>query len=87
MGHKLQLKDIILNNTDNIVESILKLIEYKIMHEGLEEDIAIKETLDYLYIIVSLHDIDANKESKTDLLELIRIKYEDYKITTKIISK
>ncbi len=87
MSDKLELKDIILSNKGNIVESIVKLIEYKIMHEDLEEDMAIKETLDYLQIMVSSYGIKDNIEYNTDLLELVRVRYKDFKITQKLSNR
>ena len=45
---------------------------------------ALRETLEFLQMLVPIYQVSADKEHSDDLLELIRIKYEDYKITRRL---
>lgn len=84
MSDKLGLKNIIINNSDNIIVSIADLIDYKIMYEDLDFGEAVIETLEYLQLIMPIYRVSADKEHSNDLMELIRIRYEDYKITRRL---
>lgn len=84
MNDKLRLKDIVIKNEDNIIETIVNLIDHKIIKEDLEIQDALRETLEYLQMIMSAYQVNADKEHSSDLLELIRIRYEDYKITRRL---
>jgi hypothetical protein len=84
MNNKLRLKDIIINKENNLIEAIINLIDHKILNEDLEMEDALRETLEYLQMIMPIYQVSADKEHSDDLLELIRIKYEDYKITRRL---
>jgi len=84
MNDKLRLKDIIINNENNIIESISNCIDYKIIREDLETEDAVRETIEFLQMIMPMYQISADKEHTSDLLELIKIKYENYKITRRL---
>jgi hypothetical protein len=84
MSNKIRLKDLIINRENNIIEAIVSLIDHKIINEDLEMEDALRETLEYLQMIMPIYQVSADKEHSDDLLELIRIKYEDYKITRRL---
>lgn len=84
MNNKLRLKDIIINNESNIIELISGCIDYKIIREDLETEDAVRETLEFLQMLVPIYKVSADKEHSDDLMELIRIRYEDYKITRRL---
>jgi hypothetical protein len=80
----LTLKDIILNNMDNIFETIVRIIDYKVFNEDKDMEQAFEETLEYLQTASSIYGISPNRKISKDLLELIRIRYENYKITKRL---
>lgn len=84
MNNKLRLKDIIINKENNLIEAIISLIDHKILNEDLEMEDALRETLEFLQMLVPIYQVSADKEHSDDLLELIRIRYEDYKITRRL---
>lgn len=84
MSNKIRLKDLIINRENNIIEAIVSLIDHKIINEDLEMEDALRETLEFLQMLVPIYQVSADKEHSDDLLELIRIRYEDYKITRRL---
>jgi hypothetical protein len=84
MNKNMTLTEIIINKEDNIVGAIVSLIDHKIFNEDLEMEDAYRETLEYLQQIMPVYQVSADKEHSDDLMELIRIRYEDYKITRRL---
>lgn len=84
MNKNMTLTEIIINKEDNIVEAIVNLIDHKIFNEDLDMEDALRETLEYLQQIMPVYQVSADKEHSDDLMELIRIRYEDYKITRRL---
>jgi len=84
MNKNMTLTDIIIKNEDNIIVSIANLIDHKIFKEDLEMEDALRETLEFLQMIMPVYQVSADKEHSDDLMELIRIRYEDYKITRRL---
>jgi len=80
MYNKLRLKDVMVNNENNFNESIVKLIDYKVFHQDKDFQLAFEESLEDIQLLMLVNGGHPDKEISNDLLELIIIMYEEYKI-------